>query len=377
MPAIQDALYYPNIHITNHRWLKTNLLTFPHILRMTPHNYVPDDDPMIAKLSRAMGARGKPLIDQYDLNTPPVYRATDILLRKLEYDLNTDPDFAKKYSVGDAWLVEGAGSEFVLHENKLGFALRDLLERNRLAVPVNDERGWLAVHPTLVSAFMSCVAAAASKERGLEIVTDDGAIHDAVASFDTSAIYDAIVHGRKAPGMLKRPRRTRLAQLVIINNFDVDALSVNDLISMSQEEDALFDFRQKVAATAKKIPEMDSEEELQSHLSHHAERLFEDWNESRSSMSGFAKRFFGMSVVKDSESTIGDIVKGFASYGTAAGAGAVVSQVLGYAPGLAVALVIRGLTVFADMRTAEKTSGLRYLTLLNKKGAATFVPAPL
>lgn len=364
---------------------------------MTPHSFTPDDGPFVFRLSQACGTRGEPLVGRCDLNSGAAYRAAEVLVRKIKHDVGTDESFRRRFvlplkyrkSLEDCELLckpqemslRLPSDNNVLHENKMTHVLRDTLLGHNLAAYIDREHGWLVVHPVLANAFMSCAAAAVAKENGLEIVTDKGTIHDSVATCETSAIYDAIVHGGGTASK-GRAINTRLAQLVILNNFDLDALSAEDLIAMSREEDALYDFRQKVATAAQNIPEMESEAKLESELKHHANRLFEEWNSSRSNMSAFAKRFFGVELAK--EGKVEKIVETFAAYGGGATLGA---HLLGLAPGLALALVVRGATVWSGMKKKQKGGQLRYLTLLegrtraqNKRLAnwsATFVSAGL
>jgi hypothetical protein len=83
---IRDALYYPNIHIDDLTWLKATLLNFPHVLRMTPHDFVTQDNELVRELAQLKGTRGEPLVGGYDLNSYPAYEASNILLEKLKED---------------------------------------------------------------------------------------------------------------------------------------------------------------------------------------------------------------------------------------------------------------------------------------------------
>ena len=42
-----DALNYPYIRVRSADWLKRTLLIFPHVVRMTPNNHAPADDPAV------------------------------------------------------------------------------------------------------------------------------------------------------------------------------------------------------------------------------------------------------------------------------------------------------------------------------------------
>jgi hypothetical protein len=384
---VRDALFYPNIHITNERWLKATLLCFPHILRMMPERYEPNDSRFVRKLAKSTGVRNEALVGRYDLNTGAVSRMAMELQRKLKADLEATPGFAQQFSRDATAREYGNEDVYYLHRDKLGYILGELLEQWQLAWEPEAGGGWLAVHPLLGETFMSCAAAAAAQEAGLEIVTSDAPIHQAVATHDTS-------DGDRTATIPGDVVQTRLAQLVIVNHFDIDSISADDLIAMSREGEALFDFRQAVADWAARIPPMSDEARLQRHLEQSAEELIEKWQQKRKSMSAFAKRFFGVGLLKDSADAAKDAIKDAGSYAgagavvgatahvasgaaAAAGLGGVVSSaLLGAVPGLAIGLVVRGVTVWSGMRRQERTDSLRYLTLLQKGAATTLVASP-
>jgi hypothetical protein len=125
----------------------------------------------------------------------------------------------------------------------------------------------MAVHPVLGEAIMSVLAAAAAKDRGLEIVTSDAKIHRAVATHDGDAIYNAIIRRRriKAPPA-ERAVDTRLMQLVVMNHFDISCLTATDLVSMSKDRETLYDFRTAVSKVARRIPEMEDDDRREKYL---------------------------------------------------------------------------------------------------------------
>lgn len=125
---------------------------------------------------------------------------------------------------------------------------------------------WAALHPVLGEAFMSTVAAAAARDEGLEVVTDNSHVHRGASSRDEETIYQTLIHGRFRAGASDPEMTLRLAHLVIVGGFDVSKLSPEDLAAMSTNREALFDFRRHLAERVAEIPEMDSETKREAHL---------------------------------------------------------------------------------------------------------------
>src|SRR5258708_18114780 len=94
----RDALYYPYVHIRDVNWLKRTLLIFPHIVRMVPRNFTPDDKLEIRKFASLTGAGDQPLLRQADLTTESVAEAHGALLKRIQKDVEDDPIFLQRYN---------------------------------------------------------------------------------------------------------------------------------------------------------------------------------------------------------------------------------------------------------------------------------------
>jgi hypothetical protein len=160
-----------------------------------------------------------------------------------------------------------------------------------------DPEEWAAVHPILGEAFMATVAAAAARDVGLEVVTDSSYVHAVASCRDEETIYQMLIHGRQRTGASDPATTLRLAHLVIVGGFDVSNVTANDLVKMSKNREALFDFRCYLAERVAQIPEMDSEVKREAHLKAAAAEALDEWRKRLANMSRFAKRFFGIRLI--------------------------------------------------------------------------------
>ena len=62
MSLDRDALYYPYIEIQSANWLKSTLLSFPHVHRIVPGGYWPNDNIIIRQFLNKEGIGGRPLL---------------------------------------------------------------------------------------------------------------------------------------------------------------------------------------------------------------------------------------------------------------------------------------------------------------------------
>lgn len=370
--TIRDALYYPYIHIEDPKWLKATLLCFPHVLRMVPSRYHLRDSRLVRSLAKTKGLRDEVLVGRYDLDShfEAGFSASRVFLEKVGHDVS-DPEFLARYS-RDA-VVRGFGKhgDFRIYRTKISSMLEYQLREKGLAWTWRGRQGpWIGMHPVLGEALMSIIATFVAKPAGLEIVTSDAPVHYAVATHDVNAIYDAVVHDKEPAPQPGRALSSRLAQLVIINHFDLSQLSVADLASMARDREGLFDFRAKVAELAARIPPMSDKGRQARYLKDAQEQIIDGWEKSRASMSKFAKRFFGIGLL---DKTADSITKAVEAGGVAAGVGATLlhSALVAAVPGLAVALVVHGARTWSSIKTEAKKSPYRYLTKVQKLGAVT------
>jgi hypothetical protein len=396
---IRDALYYPNIHIEDPTWLKATLFNFPHVLRMTPRDFVTEDNELVRQLAGMKGTREEPLVGRYDLNSYPAYQASNILLEKLEAEYPAQsqvkkgrqklirPPIFEQLSQERTKAEFGADNVYTIYQSKVSMTLSDFLMNAKLAWSPGRGRkyeNWLALHPRLGEAIMSTIAAMVAKDAGLEIVTSSTPIHETVWTHDGPGIYDAIIHG-KTSGMGRDEIVTRVGQLVLINHFDMSKLSADDIASMSRDGETLSDFRQQLSQKVDEmIPLMQDQNRLQSHMKQVVQKVVDEWSDSRASMSMFGKKFFGTGLLDKSEKAITGLIVAAATgagFGAGVGAGAtaaagagtagllspvLTTAAIGLAPGLAVGLIVYGVKTWSDMKKAEAESPYRLLTKIHK-----------
>jgi hypothetical protein len=394
VPADQDALYYPYIHVRDAAWLKATLLCFPHVYRMVPSGLNVSDDRDVEPFARALGTRGEPLLAQSPID-PTVGGVQADLARRIEHDVQIDADnFCARFSVEAASREYANGaSEFQIHRNKFLPDLLSTLERYRLVWnPHNPNRvgDWWAVHPVLGEAVMSTIAVALAQRDGLHIVTSSEKKHRALTAYSTNEIYDALIYNRSEAHKPANPELTnRLAQLVIYSNFDVDQLTPEKIIEVSRETGAFRDLRAQLAEECAAIPEMTNQERIDSHLKDAAGRIIAEWQSQKPTTSRFIKDLFTLGLFDKTESTLKDAAKtaltavfgggavaGVAhATGVAAAGAAGAASVLGAAPGLAVGVVYYAVATARKQWTRQADSQFRFLTKIERAGAV-FTASP-
>jgi hypothetical protein len=400
----RDGLYYPYIHIRDESWLKATLLYFPHILRIVPEGFNTTDSAFVRQVARyPRNAWQEPLLGRYRMRNLVTDEAVDRLTLRLMQDIAEDPTFARRFSrAATQEAYGGKDSQFLIHRGKAPqYFWTELTARGLMWFPSELElpqhfyinpnpADWAAVHPVIGEAFMATIAAAAARDQGLEVVTDSSYAHTVVSCRDEEAIYQTLIHGRPRPHPSESAMTLRLAHLVIMGSFDVSRLKADELLKMSNNREALFNFRRYLADRVAEIPDMESDTRREARFKRAAAEALDLWRESLPSMSRFARRFFGVGLLDKSERAMTDLVKAMipgsitaaaaGTLGTAASAPAIGSAallsspiVIAAGPGLAVALAIYGVKTWLGLNEEEATSSLRYLSLLKKQGSALLI----
>jgi hypothetical protein len=392
----RDALYYPYIHVRNLDWLKATLLCFPHVLRMVPSDFHLNDSSETREFTKVMGRRKEPLLGTVELIVKPAEVAQSRLLEKLKGDYEQQgEDFLSRFSREKAsGQFDNGDSAFQIHRYKFTNELLKYLMKKQLAwYPRDPNRGegskWIGVHPTMGEAIMSTIAASIAKHNGLDIVTSSGKVHAALADRDQDAIYDSFIRGLP---MEHPPDKdgtvNELVQLVIMTRFDISQLSARDIVGLSKGGEGLFAFKKAVAEVAQTIPQMPNRERRDQYLKEKADELIEQWKEHKRGMSKFAREFFGAGLFKDAGDSLKKIatsIAGGATAGSAAGAtasaggaamttgtligGLAVPTLLGIGAGMAVGVVIHGISTAVKQYRREVTSPYRYFSRIEKAGA--------
>jgi hypothetical protein len=217
------ALYYPYIHIRSEHWLKATLLTAPTVKRIVPENYTPEDEPNIVRYTTIAGPHGK-LLQAVPSFTPAAHEAQLRLLQKLQEHAAL---IRTKYDHTHA----PRGDEYWIHEAKFIGELLDHLKAHHLAWPSHHSRAyghrtWYALHPVLGKAIMTTLGLSIAREQRYDIVTAEGAFHEALLATKAHDVFDALLRDDPNDTEHTRPQaRQDLAQRVVfLTGINYEAL---------------------------------------------------------------------------------------------------------------------------------------------------------
>jgi hypothetical protein len=309
------------------------------------------------------------------LESQPIAKASLTFQHSLEEQLERDGDtIRRRFSQSSARdYGRGDDSAYQLHDGKISHFLGELLRKEGLMWRPDEAYGsrfdWWAMHPLLAEALMSSFADAAARDAGCEVVTDEPGLHYAVSEVGGDGWLKTVAD--RWQDTQWRSRTGVVAQLVIMNTFNVSTLSLENLEAMSREEDALHEFRSEVACIADTIPDVGDPRRMEEYIEEAAERILEQWSEHRRKASSFSRLFFGHGLLNTSEKAATDM---FAAMLGSVGAGAAASgdlrtKVIAAAGGLAVGLVYFGARRLQERRTTDREHPLRYLSLVQRSGS--------
>jgi hypothetical protein len=386
----KDALYYPYIRIRSVDWLKRTLLIFPHVVRIVPDGFPTQDDKEIWKFENIEGVWGKPLLQRARLNTHGVRRAQDDLVERLEGYIKSDPNFASKFRRGSfsQGLVgrvaekiltlrgRSEATEVMIHSGKMTHRLNYFLHRQKLSwrSETPDYQGFIAVHPRIGEAIMSTLAIACAKDTGLDIVTDSGNLHRCLIEQDEKGVFDAWIEGRdqvrSAPA--RRAKGDRLFELIVFQHCDPNKLTAERIAQLGDDRAAISALRTALNKIAAKIPAMQDEKQFEDRLRAAVYEGLSHWERDKVNMAKVAREIFGFEGLK----AAGDsLTKALEHWAPAAAAGAASGTLLGAGPGIAIGLMVHGLTSWGRVRKHSQKSPFRYLTKLEKAGVVFSVSA--
>ena len=296
----RDALYYPSVHIRDVNWLKSTLLCFPNVRRMVPGNYSPRDSEEIRAFCEVMGPRNEPLLTAVDLFSPAAVQAQERLLRALqENDDFIRNSYSKERTIQE--YGDKAGS-FQIHDGKiigplheyLGGSIGDSADGRSLvwtAPHPTDPYGrhWQTVHPRLGTAILSTIAIAIANDSGLDIVTDSVSVHHEIVSTDDGAIVDELLGKTRAVSTADQGDLTnRLAEIVMMTNFDVSRLTARQIADLLNDGKDLRRFKDAIMPIAARIPLINNPAEREKRLREASQEVALEWAKYRKSLPRFA-----------------------------------------------------------------------------------------
>jgi hypothetical protein len=397
MPADVDALNYPYIRIRSADWLKRTLLIFSHVVRMTPNNNAPADDPEISEFCSYQGNRG-PLLRPADLWAPHVYQAQMELIRELDLLFHTrgrrllkrfqnlKPDSNDRGQTAEnltVWERRLSGRpSFQIHGDKMLGELTEYLRRNKLTWTPDasywDGPEYLEMNPRLGEAIMATLAAACAENEGLQVVTEFPKMHGNLIGTPREAILEACLAVPKDSG---NTSGKQVAEFLVYRRCDVSSLTAQRIAALKSERDALMEFRGELENLAATLPaEIHSEKILEERLNDLMNDIFHKWQSDQANLSNYARRLFGEGSLAEPEKLIQKLVESAVkpenAAASATGAGLAAAHIggltlgvaAGAAAGFVVAVVFRAVRTWGETTRAARESRFRYLTTLQEHG---------
>ena len=300
MAARMDALNYPYIRVRSADWLKRTLLIFPHVVRMTPFQDAPADDPEVAAFA-SYESGNKPLLRAADLFAGHVRAAQLELVQELRNRLEAEgPIFRRRFGWKAAHGAHGIvgkstvwdrrlsfGATFQIHRYKIFHELSEFLREEDLAWTPDSEFAdgpdYLEMHPQLGEAVMATLAMACAENEGLQVVTEFPQLHSKLLGIPREKILTACLDGVAPSG---ETSGRQIAEFLVYRRCNVDMLSAENIVALKQERDALADFRGKLDELAKTLPPtIFSEKVLQEKLNEALNDMFREWARDQANLS--------------------------------------------------------------------------------------------
>jgi len=396
---IRRALYYPYIHPRKAAWVKATLLAFGQLYRIVPDGYPLDDVPEVAALRDLGGPDGKPLIARVSPEWNEIEEAQFVLFQTL----SKIPPEELKARFGRLPTIKTfrSADKFQIHEEKINLSLLHLLERQSLVWrPEHPERGsarpdrtalarlrgtWWSIHPALGQAIMSLTAIAAANREGLDIVTDQAALHSALSTLDARQVLEELVQGASLSGhaVTEAQQVDELTHVVMLLHVNASKLKGDDIANLVRDGEDLSQFRQGLADAVNDIPKDLSPAVRRRRLEARAKEIIVDWDKHRRRWSSRLRSAL-LPVTRSEgkkwfDKATDDLV---AKIGEKAATGGLGGLATGTITGVAIGAGL-GMTVGFVQQTVRKMSSTgpyRYLSRLEKAGAKVVVtpvaPAP-
>lgn len=389
------ALYYPYIHIQDPNWLRANLLMFPHIERMVPTDFLPEDNDAVKDFALGYGNL-EPLLKPANLWSERVAKAQLLLASKLRRDVQNEL-FLNKFGSAAALTQGNAGPfGFQIHGNKLHFELRDaLLDGCKLgwqpavSEPYDLHHQYIQVHPRIGQAVMATLAIACAQASGLDIVGDkrSGELHKYLLEQELDKVYDTWLSLNETieppPAAASGEVLMEFVLGIANQTSNLNELTPEKIYALSEERKQINKLMEVLRSKAAEIRPVDNWKAKEEAYKDAANDILKNWQSERNNFSGFGKTFFGQDATKLATSFFTSIadktLTGFAT-GTITKASMLVSDdpgwigtlakggIVGAGAGLVIGLIVHaGTTVYKQMRRAQE-SPYRFLSTLERAG---------
>jgi hypothetical protein len=368
------ALYYPYIHIRPDKidWLKATLLCFPQVRRMAPEGYNLRDRPEVIDFLSEKNADGNPLLDverlDMDDQSSAAARAQERLLNKLQHynDIIT-----KRYAGKNNKHKGKKGKNYTIHREKIHGDIWRYLVFNNLVKASGSKRDdpygeWVDIEPELGDAIMSTIAIAVSRSKGLDIVTSDSTVHNAIVTQSEDEVFNSLLNlGETKNTPSDADKVEELAQVVIQTKFDVSQLNVAQIAELHKEGKSLMAFKKALLPIASQIPHIEDAEERQRQFRRKAEEVIEEWESYKRKLPGFAMAaLVEAQEIKAPEYALNLVVAGTAMWMPIVGA-SITLGVLSY----------KGYSIWKKFKEGQ-ANPYKYLSQIERKGASLFIAPP-
>lgn len=356
----RDALYYPNIEIQSANWLKSTLLCFPHVRRIVPGGYWPNDKRSIRPFCDTEGIGGLPLL----INEYPNGDASDAEQARLATKIKKYSEKFVRHFSQDATRRKYPtnANQYRIYYLKIDYRLRECLLDLNLAWESEPE--WYSLHPRLGRAVMATIAIAVANERGFDIVTNDDSVHRSVCTQRQSDVFDELSGFLSPePPQASHEMVDELASVFMTTFFDVSKLSVDQIVELQRDGKDLRRFKDAILPIAQRIPDIPDLHERRRRLKQSAAEIIDEWKKYKKSLPRFAiEAIFDATEAK--LPTAASTALGAATY-----------LPFGVVVGIAV-----GFTSYAGCRMWQKfqkniNSPYQYLNRVHKAGATLHVPS--
>jgi hypothetical protein len=376
------ALYYPYIHIRDVEWLKATLLLFRQVRRMTPYGPQADDGQILPFTDWHGGE--EPMLTSAGLWAERPAAAQVELARRLRGDAD-DLDFRNRFSRHAAEAIPSTdGHGFQIHQAKLHPSLKDVLRDTGLAwEPGNPEPydlwlDYVEVHPRIGEAVMATLAIACAMGEGLDIVGDkrSGPLHDCLTRKQPKDVYDAWL--KPASKITDPPQADarELFEFLVYMACDTTKLDVQALAEMGANRDPIRRLMDALAERAKDMVAMDPGKERTEQFRDETAKILNTWANDRINMGNYWKKFFSLGLMEPGGKLLEKVIGKAAEATPAAAAGAtgalaglaLHAPLLASGAGLGIGLFTHAAKTYVDLRSQDRESPYRYLTLLEGTG---------
>jgi hypothetical protein len=376
------SLYYPYIHIRDVDWLKSTLLLFDQVRRMTPVPGAQADDGPILPFTQVHGGREDPMVFPANLQSERAVAAQRDLASRLRKDAE-DEEFRRLYGRSAAESMKGPGDYgFQIHQRKLHEDLKealreaDLIWDPRIAEPYDPGLEYVELHPRIGQAVMATLAIACAIHEGLSIVGDrrSGPLHECLTRKQPEEVYDAWLNPeRDIPDPPKADAR-ELFEFVVFLSCDPTGLDAEALAKMDRKP--VRRLMDELAKRATHMVAMDPGKDRTQQFKDETADILEAWKNDRANMSNYWKRFFGFGLLEKGGEFFKKLLEDAAKATPAATTGAAGAlaglalhgPLLATGAGLGIGLFTHAATTYIDLIKTERESPYRYLTLMEQAG---------